>query len=226
MRDGKGTCRLYVPSTSLATQGFDNTLLQTHTSRNLQQYTRTQHVDSSADAIENSAIDYDETDRDKLEAQLGSKFDITAPLRLTNCIDRTDHDTGRCTLAHDTESRLKKITHSEQDSRSRTSQGKTKFDENARNANSMFHVAFPYQHPFNHGYRADPSLFPYPHDSNIGNTEFEQGTLDQIAGAEVRAHREHKRMTSSSTLPASHSALNPKASVFTPSQFGNVSLYR
>lgn len=87
----------------------------------------------------------------------------------------------------------------------------------------MFHVAFSYQHPSYHGYSADPSLFPYPHDSNLGNTEFEQGALDRIAGAEVRPHREHKRMTSSSNLLAPSSALNPKASVFTPSQSGNVS---
>ena len=97
---------------------------------------------------------------------------------------------------------------------------------NARNANSMFHTALPYQHPFSLGYHADPSLFPYPHDSNLGNTEFEQGALDRIAGAEVRAHRERKTMKSTSNLPAPSSALNPKASVFTPSRSGNISFYR
>ena len=112
-------------------------------------------------------------------------------------------------LPYDTETRLKATT---------------KSDKNARNANSTFHGAFSYQHPFNHGYLAHPALFPYPHDSNLGNTEFEQGTLDRIARAEVRAHPEHKRISSSSSLLAPSFAMNPRASVFTPSQSCNACL--
>lgn len=90
----------------------------------------------------------------------------------------------------------------------------------------MFHIDFPNRRPFNQVYRADPSVFPYPRDSNLGNTEFEQSTLNQIAEADnIRAHREHKRMTSSLNLQAPSFAMNPKASVFTPSQSCNVSLY-
>lgn len=89
----------------------------------------------------------------------------------------------------------------------------------------MFHVEFPNRSPFNQGYRADPSLLPYPHDSNLGNTVFKQGTLDQVAEAEVRALREHKRRTSSLNLQPPSFAMNPKASVFTPSQSCNVTLY-
>ena len=177
--------------------------------------------DTSSYVLNNSAIEYDQTDRDELKARFRSKYDITAPLCPINCIDQTDRDIGRCTLPYDTETHLKATTRSEPDCPSRTSEGKTKSDKNARNPNSMFHGALPYQHPFNHGYRTDPSLFPYPHDSNLGNTEFERGTLDRIAGAEVRAHREHKRMSSSSSLLAPSFAMNPKASVFTPSQSCN-----
>lgn len=116
------------------------------------------------------------------------------------------------------------MAHAKSDSGSRTSQGKIKFKKNAPKANSVFHVDFPNQRPFNQSYRADPSLFPYPQDSNLGNTEFEQGILDQIAEAEVRVHREHKRIISSLNLQAPPFAMNPKASVFTPSQSCNVSL--
>ena len=171
--------------------------------------------DTSADVLKNSAIEYDQTNRDELKVQPRSKYDITAPLCPINCIDQTDRDIGRCTLPSDTETSIKATTHSKPDCPSRISEGKTKSDRNE---------AFPYQHRFNHGYRADPSLFPYPHDSNLGNTEFEQGTLDRIAGAEVRAHREHKRMSSSSSLLAPSFAMNPKASVFTPSQSCNACL--
>ena len=170
--------------------------------------------------LNNNAIEYDQMDRDELKVQSRSKYDITAPLRPINCIDQNGCNTGRCTLAHHTETRLKEITHPGSDPRSRTSEGKTESDKDTRNG------AFPYQHPFNNGYRVDPSMFPHPHDSNLGNTEFEQGALDRIAGAEVRAQREHKRMSTTSNLRAPSSALNPKASVFTPSGSGNVSLYR
>ena len=177
--------------------------------------------DSSAYVLKNSAIEYDQTERDELKARSRSKYDITVLLCPINCIDQTDHDIGRCTLPYNTGTRPKATTRSKPDCRSRTSKGKTNSNKNDRNANSMFHGAFPYQHPFNHGYRADSSLFPYPHDSNLGNTEFEQDTLDRIAGAKVRAYREHKRMSSSSSLLAPSFAMNPKASVFTPSQSCN-----
>ena len=90
---------------------------------------------------------------------------------------------------------------------------------------SMFYGELPNRRPFNQGYRADPSLFPYPHDSNLGNTEFKQRTLDQIAEAEVRVHREHTRRPSSFRVHPQSFAMNPKASVFTPSQSCNITLY-
>ena len=89
----------------------------------------------------------------------------------------------------------------------------------------MFHGGISNRRLFNQGYRADPSLFPDPHDSNLSNTEFKQCTLDQIAEAETRAHREHKERPSSFSAQARSFAMNPKASVFTPSQSGNVTLY-
>ena len=108
------------------------------------------------------------------------------------------------------------MAHAKPNSSSRILQGKVKSKKNA------FHVEFLNRSPFNQGYRADPSLFSYPHDSNLGNTELKQDILDQVAEAEVRAHREHRKRTSSLNLQPPFFAMNPKASVFTPSQSCNV----
>ena len=145
-----------------------------------------------------------------------------ASQRSRYCINQINRDVGHCTLFNNTKTCLKEIPHAKPDPGTRTSQGKIKSKKSAPGADSMFYGELPNRLPFNQGYRADPSLFPYPHDSNLGNTEFKQRTLDQIAEAEVRAHREHKRRTSSFNLQPPSFAMNPKASVFTPSQSCNV----
>ena len=141
------------------------------------------------------------------------------------CVGRTDRDVDHCTLFDNTETCLKEMPHAKPNSGTRTSQGKMKSKKSVAKVDSMFYGELPNRRPFNQGYRADPSLLPYPHDSTLGNAEFKQRTLDQIAEAETRAHRKHTRRPSSSSVHPQSFAMNPKASVFTPSQSCNTTLY-